>query len=209
MVTFDGKLLIVGSGPLYGQFGGGVSFIDLEVRKLLYTANNIISGHTIQSVEPSSFYKNCVWLGTCPYGENTNPPFLDEPSHLVLWDITNRKILKDIIVDEQSKKLPCIVEREGSLYCVTQSAKVVCIDISSGDITAENQISKVKTLLLTLHDNLLGISDNEIIEFDENNLNSSILFSGFNFLTNLSQDKITEKIYCFDGSDLIYIQGIH
>lgn len=204
-VTADGRYLVVGSGPMYGQFGGAVSVYDLEADVLLYTDFNVVPGHTIQSVKCSVANPKNVWLGTSPYGENTSPICLDEPSHLILWDIEHEKILLDIIPDEESKKIPSIAEQQGRVYCVTQASHLLSFDAETGQALETNLNSGIKEIITTTDGRLLGISDTAVLSIDSNTLQAKTIADGFTFLTHLTEDPVTGSLYVFDDTEMIQI----
>lgn len=204
-VTPDQRYLIIGTGPLYGNFGGAVSVYDLKRHTLLYTKENIVEGHQIFAVCPSHMYPNAVWLGTSSYGENTTPAHLDEPGHLLLWDIEEQKILMDIIPDQDSLRVVSIVETEKGVFTISTSASVIRMDAATGKILYTNSQDGVKELLLSTDGRLLGLTDTTLVEVSPTEPQTKILAKAGedHFLTHLMQDPITGALYCFDQTSLI------
>lgn len=202
IVTQDGKYLVVGTGPLYGQFGGAVSVYDIERHCLLYTHENIVSGHTIQSVCESNSNPGAVWLGTMPYGENTMPEYLDEPSHLILWDIQKEKIIMDLIPDEQSKKMGFLAERDGFVFCLTQSGDVFKFDARTGEYIGSLLDMSINKMSMTKDGRLIVMTRKEIFEIEKENLQCHLLADGFSSLVRMVEDPKNGDLYCFDGAEL-------
>lgn len=200
--TPDGKYLVIGSGPMYGRFGGAVSVYDLERRALLYTHENVVEGHQIQSVKCSAARPGCVWLGTNPYGENTTPQYLDEPSHLILWDIRGERALLDLVPDEDSQKLGSIAELDGRVFCVTQAAHLLSFDAESGEALSANRKDGVREVLAVSDGRLLGVNDGALFSIDPETLRTRTLAKGFRFLHHLTEDPVTGELYVFDYAEL-------
>lgn len=204
-VSADGRYLVIGSGPMYGQFGGAVSVYDLEEDTLWYTNYDVLPNHTIQSLKCSAANPNYVWLGTSPYGENTSPAYLDEPAHLILWDIVHQEVLLDWIPDETSKKIPSIAELDGRVFCVTQAAELMSFDAATGQSLEVNCLSGIKEIITAADGSLLGISDTAVFSIDPQTLQTTTIVDGFTFLTHLTEDPITGALYVFDYADMIRI----
>lgn len=204
-VTTDGQYLVLGSGPLYGKFGGAVSVYDITNESLVYTHINVVDNHTIQSIKCSDIRSGNVWLGTSPYGENTSPAYLEEPSHLILWDIEREEILLDIIPENGMKKIPSIAEQDGLVYCVTQAAHIFSFDVNTGEKVAENKRDDICEILSLKDDKLMGISKTSVYILDPLTLKAEMVLDGYSQLTHLTQDQISGEIYVFDGTDLLHI----
>lgn len=205
-ISNNDKYLILGSGPLYGKFGGALSVYDLDNNHLLYTQMNIIKNHLIQQVQYSGYFENKVWLGTSPYGENTTPQYLNEPSHIVLWDILNREICLDIIPDRTAKKIPCIVEYDERIYCVTDAAILYSFDINTGKCMAINKANGIKEVIVDKErTQLLGISDTQIFEINPISLKAKAIAKDFSFLSNFVKDSVTGELYVFNETELLQL----
>ena len=205
-ITPDDRYLVIGTGPEYGSFGGAVSVYDLQERSLLYTHENPIAGHRVQSLKCSTARPGTVWLGTNPYGENTYPAHLDEPSHLLLWDIAAETALLDLIPDASMQKIASIEECGNTVICVTQDAHLHAFDVTTGNEIAENSSNGIYELLLRQDGTLLGINESSVFRIDPATLRAEPLIQNFEQLVRLREDVITGKLYVFDRTNLIYLE---
>ena len=205
-VTTDGRYLAIGTGPLYGNFGGAVSIYDLQEETLLYTAENVVPNHRIQSVCCSTSMPSCVWLGSSPYGENTSPQYLEEPSHLILWDIPKQEIILDIIPDEEMKKIASIAEVGDRVYCITQDGLIHAFDTNTGDDMGVNRKEEFYELLVCQDGTLLAVNETSISEIDPETLNATVRWDGFSLLSHLTEDPVTGQLYCLDEERLIFLK---
>lgn len=187
--------------------GGAISIYDLMNKQLIYTHQNVVENHLIQSVYCSTLSPNLVWLGTSPYGESTSPLYIDEPAHLVLWDIKEQKIRLDIIPDEEARKIPYIVENKGKVYCITDAAYLYCFDINNGKQLGVNIDDGIKEILVNREGEMLGISDEIVLKIDPITLKTEVIAQGFSFLSNLKEDVITGNLCVFDETDLILLSN--
>lgn len=205
-ITPDNRYLVIGTGPEYGSFGGAVSVYDLQERSLLYTHENPIAGHRVQSLTCSTARPGTVWLGTNPYGENTYPAHLDEPSHLLLWDIAAETALLDLIPDAGMQKIASIEECGNTVICVTQDAHLHAFDVTTGNEIAENSKDGIYELLLRQDGTLLGINESSVFRINPATLRAEPLIQNFEQLVRLREDVITGKLYVFDRANLIYLE---
>lgn len=205
-ITSDDRFLVIGTGPLYGKFGGAVSIYDIKADRLLYTYQNVVMNHSIQSICCSESSSRQVWLGTTPHGENTQPAYLDEPAHLILWDIPTQSILLDIIPDASSRGIVSIVEKNNVVYCVTSAAELRSFDKMTGQLLEENKIDGIKQVLLSQDGTLMAINDHSIMRVDADSLQTDKITDQFTFLTHLMEDPITGYLYVFDETELIEIK---
>lgn len=204
IVTPDGRYLVLGSGPLYGHFGGAVSVIDLETGALLYTHENVVEGHQILSVAPSEATPGAVWLGTFTYGENSAPVRVEGPAHLILWDIEEERILLDIVPNENDIRIFTIAERDGRVYTYANGLR--SYDALTGEALETNLESEKLTLQLLSDGRLWGFSNNAIYSIDPNRLNTTVLIDGFSALSHLTEDPVTGELYIFEGTDLLRLE---
>lgn len=204
-VVGNGRYLVLGSGPLYGLFGGAVSVYDLQENKLLYTHEHVIENHQIVNVLPSKITPGAVWLGTAPLSENGEVMFLDEPGHIVLWDYLNQRIMLDIVPEVACKDLRATdpaVEYNGVLYVRTRSGDLLCFDALTGKQLAQNIGCEILGLFMTT-DGLIGYSSNACYSINMNTLECNLTMDGFTYLHNLTQDPITGILYLWDDVELL------
>lgn len=201
-VTLNGDYLVMGSGPLYGKFGGKISVFDIEMEKLLYSAD-VVEKQAIRTVKKSEKYQNAVWLGTTPYGENTNPPYLCLPAHVVLWDVVQQEALLDFTIKDDVRKIICIEEIDDLVYVTTEEGFVYSYGVESGRVKYCNSKDGILYLLKLKDGRLLGRNSRSIYLIDRKTLKATVLADGFSRLSNLIQDPVTGKIYCFDKTELV------
>ncbi len=204
-ISKDGNYLVMGSDPLYGKFGGAASVYNIEANFFLYT-NQVINKQIIRTVSRSDKVESAVWLGTMPYGENTNPPYLEIPARVILWDNKNEKSIKNFIIKDSVRKIISIEEIADKVYITTEESYLYQYNID--DCSLQNINSKDGILhLLKLNDNkLLGINSTNIFYIDPITLETTILADGFFQLSNLVQDSVTGKIYFFDKTKLMEME---
>ena len=205
-VTVDGRYLAIGTGPLYGNFGGAISIYDLHENKFLYTMENIVPNHQIQSVFCSSSMPSCVWLGSNPYGESTSPLYLEEPSHLILWDIPNQTVLLDIIPDEGMRKIASIAEVGDRVYCITQDGLIHAFDTATGKEVGINRDVEFYELLVCQNGTLLAANETSISQINPETLKATVWWDGFTLLSHLTEDLVTGQLFCLDEARLILLE---
>lgn len=203
-VTPDGRYLLIGSGPMYGHFGGAVSAYDLLGHELMYTHENVVPGHKVLSVTCSSVHDGAVWLGTSTYGENTSPRYLDETGHLLLWDIEKESILLDVTIpDPQERSVGFIAETVDKVLCLTSSGSVYAFDVFTGEMLGQLD-QKLRIIKNSSSDGgLYGVSFTEFFRIDPNTLEVEVLADGFTSLDCLTEDPVTGEWYAFDETELI------
>ena len=204
-ITPDGKYLIMGSGPVYGEWGGAITVVDIETGNTLYTDRDIISEQTVNVVKCSDYYDGCVWLGMIPFGESTDPVFKEEPAHLILWDIEEENIVKDFIVADDVRRIMDIEESDSLVYCITENLDVVSFNSDTEKMIAINEKDNIADMLILKDGSMLGISYGEIYEMDKESLDTVKLMGGFYRLSNLRQDPVTERVYFFDDVELMEV----
>lgn len=201
-ISCDGRYLVLGSGPLYGKWGGYCSVYDIENQKLLYSST-VLENHLIQSVRCSKLDSNLVWLGTSPYGENTSPLFLEkESSHLILWDIEESKILLDIIPEEGMRKIGCICDSESTVYCVTQAGHLFSYNATTGQKVAANTDAIINKVIMSNDGIMYGIDLNTVYSINRESLEPEIEITGFASVTDIIMDSISGQLYVVDGTEI-------
>lgn len=206
-VSIDGRYLVVGTGPMYGKFGGAVSVYDLQEGRLLYTQPHVVQNHQVAAVKCSPKDPNLVWLGLCAVGENTNPAVLDEPAHLILWDIADRSVVLDILPDGNPSAVQYIAERDGRVYCAQSGGTLSAFDAETGTLLARNRIDPdIRGFLKAKDGSLFAVNYTELLRIDPRTLQAETILDGFSILSHLTEDPVTGALYLFDKTELYRIR---
>lgn len=206
-VSIDGRYLVVGTGPMYGKFGGAVSVYDLREKRLLYTHPHVVQNHQVAAVKCSPRDPNLVWLGLCAVGENTNPAVLDEPAHLILWDIAARSVVLDILPDGNPNAVQYITERDGRVYCAQSGGVLSAFDAETGALLARNEIDPdIRGFLQAKDGSLFAVNYTELLRIDPRTLQTETVLDGFSVLSRLTEDPVTGTLYLFDNAELYRIR---
>jgi len=202
-VSVNEKYLVIGTGPLYGKFGGAISVYDIKNQTFLYTKKNIVYRHTVMSVCFDSMDDNYVYFGTYANGENTSEQ-LNEDAHIVKWDIVNQEVVFDIILEKGVWKASDMCADDKYLYCVSGAGHLKKFDKSTGKELVSNMIDEVCEVELDRYGNLYAISStaNKLYRIDSNTLSSETLFVAKNGLYRLTLDINNDMIYFINGKEL-------
>lgn len=201
VADFSTKSFLVGTEPEYGQYGGALTYYNFRTH-LQYTQRNIVPNHTIQEVIYDSTDKAIAYLGTSSYG-GTGTAILKENAHIIKWDIISRKILFDIIPENENIIIFSLASDGVNIFAVTGNQNLYKIDSSTGEIVAGKLNSGLIRILNSVDGNLYGVSYTTLYRINRNDLTLTPLKSGFNSISALTEDEIGNKLYIVDGYDLI------
>lgn len=201
-INADEDMIAIVTGPQYGEFGGAVSFFDINKQELIYTKRNAVKNHTLMSVCFDHNNDNYVYIGTYANGENTSIE-LNEDAHIVKWDINSKNAIFDVILEPGVWKAIDVVSSENGLYAVSSAAHLFKLNPTTGEIINKNFKDEIIDIVIDNKGDLYGISRSSLYLINKDNLFAEVIKDGFKSLDKLTLDKKSGNLYFFDNTNLI------
>lgn len=193
--------LIIATDPYYGLYGSAISIYNTE-SKSIETIKNIVGRQSIKCMVLDKDNPNYVYIGTTNRGTYGNNP-LNENAHIIKYDIASRKKIFDIIPDKKNGIIRSIAYENGVLYFITENEyNLYSINVNNFKIIKMLHKSHMKEILGSADGNLYGISEKALWSIDKKSLMEKQISENLNYLTNIFEDPVQNKIYFFNNTSL-------
>ncbi len=191
--------ILVGTEPDYGLYGGALTYYD-TVSGGTYSSRNIVPNQTIESMAYDSADPNIAYLGTSPIG-GTGTTILDEPGHVVKWDLTTRNKLFDVIPFNLRRAVTSLISLPGKLLGVYESNCVFELDPGTGELL-KYKFFTPHLLVLAANGQVYGETGAGIFRLNLDTLEPEYLTEGFKSLaihySALEADQAESRVYFID-----------
>lgn len=205
--TKGGKYIALGTGPLYGEYGGALTIIDCIKEKIAYTEYDIVPNHTISSVICDNNKENFVYFGTKGSGE-TSTKIFDEQSHIVKWDIAERKAVWDISLGEINSRFDKMIILGEFLYVLDAHGYIYKCNTDTGEVIAENKSIRIVDFI-EYRGKIYGVTNEKtLVQIDGKSLEEIVILTGFQNLKGIYSSQKKDSLYVLEEESLYEIHGL-
>lgn len=205
--TKSGKYIALGTGPLYGKYGGALTIIDCQKKKIAYTEYDIVPNHTVSTVVCDRDDENFTYFGTKGSGETTTELF-NEKCHVVKWDISKREVVWNISLGEINSRLDKIIILGDFLYVLDNHGYIYKCNTDTGEVIEENKAVRVNDVI-EYKRKIYGVTNEKtVVEINNVSLEETVVFTGFEKLTGIFLNQKKNSLYVIDEGNLYQLHGL-
>lgn len=169
------KLLVVGTEPEYGRYGGAVAFYDLD-SGALDVHRDVIADQSIRSV--------AVKHGTAYLGSSVNNGLGTTPrateAKLAAVDLATRTKSWEIVPVPGAKQIVELITTGDRIYGLTETGVLFAVDRRSHTVVATTTVSAGQGTMVQVGDAVYGTTGKDVWRFDPATMTVTPFVTGLN-----------------------------
>ena len=191
------SVLLIGTEPDYGKFGGSL-FIYNEISNKYITIDNVINNHSISAVKSDI---DAYYIGSSIWGGTGGLPLNESPYIVKIDPITNDLIWEQEI--DKSERIYNLETFSDSLFAIVDDWKIIELSKEDGSFISAYSLNNPQYILKTSDNEIFVLGNKELYKWDIENQNFEVVYSGFHDAYLISWDNIDQKIVVVDGVNLL------
>lgn len=192
------QVLVVGTQPEYGEYGGALGIYAMENGELdVY--RDVIPDQSIRSVV---IHDRRVYLGgSIRNGLGTKPR--QPEAKLAEFDLATRTVRHTTVPVPGAEEIVALVAMRSHLYGGTETGLLFEYDLARRMVTRTGQVSNGRSALVTVDDTIYGADTDHVFRLDETTLSTTTV------LDDLRTDSFSGPMIAAapDGSALYVVRG--
>jgi len=143
------EVVIVGTEPDYGKYGGALTYINTESNDAT-TLRDVVLKHNILDTLIDPDNKDIVYFCTASIGGNGTTS-LGEPGHIVKYGLKTNSIIFNVTPEVRSGRIHSPVILDDRLYVLSRQGFLFVLNANTGDIVKTRKDTSYTKLLADPH----------------------------------------------------------